>query len=378
MTFRKLAIFSAIVALIACASPGFAGKGDVKADYRGYKQCGKKFSGSFEHGLSNKCYSCPSGYSMAIWSLVLKKPSCLKGFTKKKTATYKGREGCAGSSKEYLPNGKCYSCPAGYKRNASPANPGKSAVCKIDKKKLRSKFKAAKANSKSDIVFLQKKIKQDRKIPSTRTLSRRFNADAHRPEAPSVTQYSGDRKRIDFMYDVVNSFESHNDDYDKNYQTVTYVKTAGGALIGGYAQEWGFSMTKTGNDTYECRKVRSDAYSLGLQVDIDIAEGVGMHQFPIDSVAGHSNGYTSAAAWFDTTLSWTTDGDPAISVYWPSLIFQDGSMTADGGVITSLGISAAYAHSYSKQDSNPIPCEVLVWGPDFDKVESSSWVKYTE
>ncbi len=352
----------------------------IKAEYTGFKQCHKKYPGSFENGLSNKCYACPKGYKHAWWRSIKSKKVCYKRKpTRHAVAKYKGREGCKAGSFEYLPTGKCYTCPKGYKRNLNVlGDPAKSKVCSFDKKGLQKKYKATREKGLKDLNLVRGIAQSSSKVPTAAALKAKFrtNEEATPPVGPfGVTQYAADRKRIDYMERVLNSFPAHNEKYGTDYQTVSYVKTSGLAVIGGYAKEWGFSMTSKSNGTIECRKFESNVYSAGVQVDFDVAEGVGIHQYPISDIDGKSNGYTSSVTWFDSLFAWTTSGQPSIGLYWPSITHNDGAMVADGGVITSFGISAAYAHSSTTQSQTPVPCDVLVWGPDFDRVSPYSWVE---
>jgi len=351
----------------------------VKGIYTGEKQCGKKFPGSFELGLSNKCYSCPTGYKHALWRKIKSDKVCYKKlagpFAK---AQYKGREGCQKGSAEYIPTGKCYTCPKGYKRNLNPGNPANAKVCSIDKAALRKKYNASKKDGLAAINFLLKRVPASGATPTAAELSTRYrgrNADIPPTPDAGVTQYEGDRERINYMERVLDGFAEHNQKHGTHYQTVSYVKTSGLAVGVGYAKEWGFSMTANADGTKQCRKLESKVWSGGIQIDFDVAEGVGIHQYPIADIAGHANGFTSAVAWIDSVFSWTTSGQPAIGVYWPSLTHADGAMRGDGGIITSLGLSVAYAHSNTTQNATPVPCDVLVWGPDFDKVSQYSWVE---
>ncbi|HKI62520.1 MAG TPA: hypothetical protein VKA31_09525 [Mariprofundaceae bacterium] len=377
MTYKTIATvcFATMVAFLF--QPCIASASDsVKGVYTGPKQCGDKYPGSFEAGLSNKCYRCPDGYKHNLLRGIKSDKVCYKKHPKAHAkAHYEGKEGCPKGSKEYLPTGKCYACPKGYKRNLNPGNPAKAKVCSVDKASLLKKYKAARKKGLSDINFLLALARKPGPAPTTGQLKARLSSPDTPPTGPfGVTQYSGDRKRIDYMERVLNDMPAYNAKHGTNYQTVSYVKTSGMAVGLGYAKEWGFSMTKKADGTKECRKLETKNYSAGIQVDFDVAEGVGIHQYPIGDLAGHSNGYASAVAWFDSVFSWTTSGQPAIGLYWPSLTKTDGAMVADGGVITSFGVSAAYTHAYTTQAQTPVPCDVLVWGPDFDKVTRYSWV----
>ncbi len=358
-------------------APGSASAA-VDAKFTGAKQCSVVYPGSFEKGFSDQCYSCPKGYKRAWWRGIKSPKGCYRSDPKKfSKAKYEGKVACKKGSFEHKLSGNCYACPTGYKRNLNPGNPAKAKVCSIDKKYLYSKYEKSKKSGTRDLNFLHNLAKQGAKIPTATELKTRFGRnDAKPPVGPwGVTQYEADRARIDYMERVLNGFDSHNEKYGTHYQTVTYVKTSGGAVIGGYTKEWGFSMTKNGNDEKECRKLESQVYSLGVQLDADVAEGVGIHQYPIEDIAGDANGFASAFTWFDSAFSWTTAGQPSVGLYWPSLFRSDGSMTIDGGILSSIGGSAAYAHSNTDQSSTPVPCDVLVWGPDFSKVNQYSWVE---
>jgi len=104
----------------ACLKPAYSKWS--KSKYRGK---GKKVlvvgvkcpGGTFRHGLTDKCYSCPRGYKRTVFGISSKK-ACEKvvraRFTK---ATKRGKTGC---KKGYFQHGltnRCYQCPKGYRRS---------------------------------------------------------------------------------------------------------------------------------------------------------------------------------------------------------------------------------------------------------------------
>lgn len=108
-----------VKAKTACQTPGveyariiYRGKGKKKLLVG--LQCPK---GSFRHRLTDKCYSCPSGYKRTVFDIGGSK-ACEKR-TKVKTdkAIYRGKPGC---KKGYFQHGltdQCFSCPKSYGRS---------------------------------------------------------------------------------------------------------------------------------------------------------------------------------------------------------------------------------------------------------------------
>ena len=103
----------------ACVRPAHSRWSRVK--YRGKGR--RKFlavhcpRGTFRHGLTDRCYSCPRGYRRTVFHINSKK-GCEKVIRARFTrATKRGKVGC---HKGYFQHGltnRCYQCPRGYKRS---------------------------------------------------------------------------------------------------------------------------------------------------------------------------------------------------------------------------------------------------------------------
>lgn len=374
--------FFIILAAILVTSSSMSLAADTDAIYKGGKQCDSKFKGSFENGLTNKCYTCPSGYKHAWWRNITNKKSCYKKKPKKHAkATYKGKEGCTGRSNfEYVPTGKCFQCPHGTKRTNFVSNPAKKPVCKTKPPKATksdiAKFNKAKKESKPELDFMKSMMSGSNLTPSRASLRSQLNMDQGVPDLPGdyVTQTEGDRKRIAFMLKNVDNYHIHNERYDTNYRAVTYTKSSGFAVVYGFIKEWGYSMEKNDDDTYSCIKIETKTHSGGLQLGADVGEGYAIHRYGIDDVAGKAKGFTVAAAVFDATYTWTSPGGEFGLALAGPLTFVDGS--AVGGIgIASLEAGAAYVHATTEKLGTTVPCNALVWGPGFDNVHSGSQVK---
>jgi hypothetical protein len=72
--------------------------------------------GSFRHRLTSKCYACPKGYKRTVFDLKGKKACEKVNKASYKKATKRGKPGCDRGFQHGLTN-KCYSCPKGYKRS---------------------------------------------------------------------------------------------------------------------------------------------------------------------------------------------------------------------------------------------------------------------
>ena len=72
--------------------------------------------GSFRHGLTDRCYSCPGGYKRTVFHINSRK-ACEQVIRARHTRAHKrGKPGC---NRGYFQNGlsdRCYKCPKGYKR----------------------------------------------------------------------------------------------------------------------------------------------------------------------------------------------------------------------------------------------------------------------
>ena len=355
---------------------------DINATPTGSKQCGDKYARGFELGVTNKCYTCPSGYKHAWWRNIKNKKSCYKKKPKKHTrAKYVGREGCKGRSNfEYVPTGQCYQCPHGTKRTNFVSNPAKKPVCKTKPPKASksdiAKFNKAKKESKPELDFMKSMLSGSNPTPSRSSLRSQLNMDQGVPDVPGdyVTQTAGDRKRIAFMLKNVDNYHIHNDKYDTNYRAVSYTKSSGFAVGYGFVKEWGYSMEKNDDDTYSCIKIETKTHSGGLQLGADVGEGYAIHRYGINDVVGKAKGFTVAAAVFDATYTWTSPGGKFGLALAGPLMFVDGSAVGGFG-IASLEAGAAYVHATTEKIGTTVPCNALVWGPGFDDVHSGSQVK---
>jgi hypothetical protein len=370
------------IAFLFMTSVSVASAAPVKANFTGSKQCGKKFNGSFEKGVSNKCYKCPTGYKHAFWRKIDSPKSCYRTKPKRHAkAKYVGKEGCIGKSNfEYTLTGKCYQCPTGTSRSNFIANPAKTAVCRskfpVPTLSEIARYNKAKKRRKADVDLLVGLTKGKKSAPSVRSLRNQLNIDQGKPIAPGdyINQTEGDRQRTQFMMDVIADYDNHNEKYDTEYRAVSYVKSSGGSAAYGFMKEWGYAMEQDDAGTYSCIKILTNVHSAGIQLGADVGEGVEIHQYGIDAVPGKTNGFNSSVLVFDATHAWThPDGKFSLALAGP-LIFSDGSV-AGGGGIASLEAGLAYSHATTTKLGTTVPCDALVWGADFDLVNSNSRVR---
>jgi len=86
-------------------------------------------SGQFLDVRKGRCYSCPSGYKRTARKVTSKK-SCSRRIGKShKSAINLGDHGCPSGSWRHGLTSKCYTCPKGSVRNAKIGNPGDIDAC---------------------------------------------------------------------------------------------------------------------------------------------------------------------------------------------------------------------------------------------------------
>lgn len=89
-------------------------------------------SGSFYDPIKGgSCWSCPSGYKRSVYPVDQSNACIREAKTVHKKATDKGKAwGLLGTNCDrgefYDPNGRCYTCPAGYTRTVHPVTGGKA------------------------------------------------------------------------------------------------------------------------------------------------------------------------------------------------------------------------------------------------------------
>lgn len=359
--------FFIILATILMTSSSVSLAADIKAKYTGGKQCGSKFKGSFENGLTNKCYTCPSGYKHAWWRNITNKKSCYKKKPKKHAkAKYKGKEGCIGKKNfEYTPKGKCYQCPAGFHRTNFFANPAKTKVCSISRtkpsKSMRARLQAELNNPNSPFESIRNVVNSKPATPKFQ--SAQTNVRSNRPVI-LVEQSDQDVKRIDQLKQLVDE----NAEDNGPYKTATTTFFVGGSIIVGYAKAYGFSMTLDKNDDYECRKFTAKIYSGGFQTGFDYGQTVGVHSLKIDKIDGAAHGVLGSLTVFDASLTWGGGG-----TNW-ELAFpreNDTGITL-GGIASVVDVGFAGTDIFTSQSTTLVNCESLTWGKDFDKVSGYS------
>jgi hypothetical protein len=340
---------------------------DVKAKYTGSKQCGSKFKGSFENGLTNKCYTCPSGYKHAWWRNITNKKSCYKKKPKKHSkAKYKGREGCIGKKNfEYAPKGKCYQCPTGFKRTNFVANPAKTKVCSLIKtkasKSMKAKLKAELNDPNSPFQTIRNVVGST--PPTPRFQSAPVKVYSNRPVI-YVEQSEQDKDRINQLKQLVDENKADNEPY----VTATASFFTGGSVIFGYAESHGFSMTLDENDTYECRKFTAKIWSGGLQAGFDHGQTLGVHSVKIGDIDGVARGVVGSLTVFDGALTWG-GGGTNYEVAFPR---ENDTGISIAGVAAVIDAGIAGTDVFTDQATNTVNCESLTWGKDFDKVNGYS------
>lgn len=75
-------------------------------------------SGQFLHGLSGRCYSCPSGYGRTLAGIDAPNACSKTEDAQLRAGTERGRPGCPEGSFEHGLTARCYSCGDGYDRSA--------------------------------------------------------------------------------------------------------------------------------------------------------------------------------------------------------------------------------------------------------------------
>ena len=241
-------------------------------------------SGWFPH-FDGKCYSCGSGYNRTADPNIASARACERVIPAAYSpATRTGVEGCpAGAFRNGL-TAYCYACPPDFSRNAVIADD-------LTKVKACSRISTAVRDATVAKYERHKNDHPESRANLARAAAPARTTGAAAPVGPGpVARYPEDKSRQDQMVAILEDELKRK----TGYVVVSWMRTAGLALIVGYTGTDGYAMTKV-DTNYVCRKVSSGAFTAGVSVGAGASEEIGISKSALAPGRSETNGVQVAA-----------------------------------------------------------------------------------
>jgi len=270
--------------------------------------------GTFRHGLTDKCYSCPRGYNRSVYGINSSKAcqKVLKGTYNK--ATKRGTSGCGKGYFQHGLTNRCYKCPKGYGRSlVITKDPSKHAkACekiKIDppakikkmvdavKKKFTNYIKGKNGRTIRNAIARIRNVK----------LSKKFLLMSHKQKKAELAKIIRKTRLKQALSAMItkNIRSSSSSNSSATYKTLTLGTAWDFSFIGSIKGANVLAVNLVGSGT----KAYSEYYlGMGFSAGGDVSIDLGLYKNNYDALQSHLAGLT-----FGTAVV----GGLSVSLWWP-------------------------------------------------------------